>query len=175
MAVAGEGVRGARLALLSLAALAACSGGGPGVVSGSAYLDLATGRSVSLAGAAVQLVPDEETLDSALVKLCDRRNAEAARPGGAVDTAALRVATERALAERGRILRDRATLRATAGPDARFVLDSVPPGRYRVWADTTVGGNRWSWLTPVTVKGGDTTRVDLNTGNTDDNPLKCRW
>jgi hypothetical protein len=167
--------RTAALALAGLVGLAACSGGGPGVVTGQAFLDLASGRSISLAGAAVSLVPDEETLDSALVKLCERRDAEAARDGGAVDTAALRAATERAFAERGRILRARTALATTAGPDARFVLDSVPPGKYRVWADTTISGDRWTWLRPITVTAGDTTRADLNTANSDENPLKCRW
>jgi hypothetical protein len=167
--------RTAALALVGLAGLAACSGGGPGVVTGQAILDLATGRSVSLAGAAVRLVPDEETLDSALVKLCERRDAEAARAGGATDTAALRAATERALAERGRILLARSAAATAAGPDARFVLDSVPPGKYRVWADTAVGGDHWTWLRPITVRAGDTTRVELNTANSDENPLKCRW
>jgi hypothetical protein len=55
---------------------------------------------------------------------------------------------------------------------ARFAAE-VPPGRYRLWADTTVGTTRWSWLQPVTLRAGDSVRVNLSNANPDVNPFRC--
>lgn len=149
---------------LTLAA-AACGGGGTGTVIGDAYLVEDMGAQASLAGLRVYLLeaekPARAEMDTALARLCP--------PGGD------RAAEARAWAERGRILSALA-LRATV-TDARaaFVFDSVPPGRYRLWADTTVGEGRWSWLAEVRVQPGDTLRANLSNGNPDENPFRCRF
>lgn len=79
-----------------------------------------------------------------------------------------RAAQEQAWRERERILSAQARRTVTTGAQAEFALDSVPPGRYRLWADTTVGGARWTWLHPVTVRPGDTLRVALSNANSDE-------
>jgi hypothetical protein len=95
------------------------------------------------------------------------------------DTAFARVlakekeATASAMRAREVVL-DSVTLRTTHTlPDASFVIDSVPPGEYRLWSDATLKSGEWNWLVPVKVRSGDTIHVSLNNSNPDDNPLKC--
>jgi hypothetical protein len=147
-------------------ALAGCGDDGPGVVAGDAFL-VQLDSEVNLAGMPVHLVTgDELQIDSALAKLCPPRQG--------ADSAALAAAHARAWQERGRILQARRTRSTRASAQARFVFDSVPPGEYRVWADTSVVGERWTWLADVRVRGGDTARVDLTSANPDENPFRCR-
>jgi hypothetical protein len=146
--------------------LAGCGDDGPGVVTGNAFL-VQLESDVNLAGMPVHLVTgDELQIDSALAKLCPPRQG--------ADSAALAAAHARAWQERGRILQARRTRSAVANAQSRFVFDSVPPGEYRVWADTTVVGERWTWLADVRVRGRDTARVDLTSANPDENPFRCR-
>jgi hypothetical protein len=158
-----------RLGLISFGfplALAACGDDGPGVVTGDAFL-VQLESDVNLAGMPVHLVAgDEVQIDSALAKLCPPREG--------ADSAAIAGAHARAWRERGRILQARRTHSTEASIQARFTFDSVAPGEYRVWADTTVVGERWTWLAAVRVRGGDTARVDLTSANPDENPFRCR-
>jgi hypothetical protein len=148
------------------AALNACSHDTrPGVVVGDAYIATESGQEVNMAGLPVGLVPEVEQLDSLLRTLCPR-GADPAQP---VDSAA----QARAWQGRGRLLSGRAARRATTDAGAHFRLDSVAPGKYRVWADTTYGGTHWTWLAPVTVAAGDTVKVALSNANPDESPFRC--
>jgi hypothetical protein len=138
------------------------------VVHGDAYLAHDPARVVDLAGLRVRVVEDLERarLDSALAQLCPTRPSAAAAP---VDVhAAHAVAWERRAELLGSLVR------AAVSTDslARFSAE-VPPGRYRLWADTTVGTTRWSWLQPVTLRAGDSVRVNLSNANPDDDPFRC--
>lgn len=146
-----------------------------------------SGREERLAARPVYLLPDTMALDTALAELCVRRDARVAElrrqtpataPGADTSRAAvldsLRNATRQALEQRARILASRALRTDTTGPDATFAFDSLPVGRYRLWADAEVAGDRWTWLVPVEIEG-DSARVSLNNSNIDDNPLRCRW
>lgn len=147
--------------------LAACGDRGPGVIRGDAFLAQDLESEVNLAGLPVHLVTgDEVQIDSALAKLCP--------PRAGLDSASLAAAHARAWRERGRILQARRTRSTTADAQSRFVFDSVAPGEYRVWADTLVGDDRWTWLADVRIRGGDTARVDLTNANPDENPFRCK-
>ncbi len=148
-----------RPALALLAALAACGDPEPGTIVGDVFLAEQMGQEVNLAGAPVHLIPEAEEIDTTLARLCPPRQ------GGA---------EERAWRERARILRARAQRTVRTNPRAQFVMDSVAPGRYRLWADTTVDGTRWTWLEPVRIRGGDTVRANLSNANPDENPFRCR-
>lgn len=154
-------------ALLLAAVLAACSDGPQqGRVVGDVFVALASGEEMNFSGVPVHLLPDSAVIDSTLARVCAQRTGRAA----GADTSAAR-----AWAERQRLLRGfvRRTVVADAG--ARFAMDSVPAGKYRLWADTTVAGDRWSWLEPVRVPAGDSIRVNLSNENTDENPFRCPW
>jgi len=137
----------------------------PGTVSGDAYIVTEEGQEVSLASMPVALVPEAEQLDSLLARLCPRRDPAAPAPDSAMQAQAWR--------QRARLLSGRAAKRASTDAAAHFRLDSIAPGKYRVWADTAYGGQRWSWLQPVTIKPGDTAKVALSNANPDDNPFRC--
>ena len=152
------------LALSAALVLAACGDSAPGTVVGDAYIVLESGQEVSFGGLRVGLVPEDETLDTMLARVCPRRNA----PAGA-DSAA----QEEAWRRRAQLLSQRAPRAVTASAAAQFAFDSVAPGEYRVWADTAYGGTRWTWLQPVRVRSGDTVRVNLSNANPDENPFRC--
>ena len=150
------------LVIAGALAAGACGDAGPAVVQGDAFLAHDIGREVNLPGLRVHLVREAEEpaeLDSALAHACAE----------AVDSAAAG-----AWSERTRILTPRIVASATANAGAQFRIDSVPPGDYRLWADTTVDETRWTWLAPVTVRAGDTVRVNLTNSNPDENPFRCR-
>jgi hypothetical protein len=165
-----------RALLLAVAALAAaCSS--PyrfGSVSGEAFVVMASGEESNLAGQAIHLVPETASLDSALSQVCARRRQELAAMAGAVDTVRAREIADRAWATRAGILSARSVRAATTGPDAKFAMDSVPAGKYRVWADATVEGDRWSWMVPVDVRGRSKIHVALSNANADEDPFKCQ-
>lgn len=152
-----------------LVAAAACGSPQPGRVTGSAFVAQSAGNEAVLANLTVHLVQDMERaeLDSALHATCPFQPSSAAPPTPEQVT--------RAWAERARILNARRTRTVRTDAASRFVMDSVPAGRYRVWADTVVGADRWAWLAPVTVEGGDSVTVDLSNANPDENPFRCRY
>jgi len=159
-----------RLAVLPILALsivlAACSNA-PGKIQGDVYLAEDVDDIKNLAGTTIHLVWEGERastqIDSALGGICPTRN-------GAMSTPAAR---EQAWRERARILRERTVRTVATDARARFAVDSVPPGRYRLWADTVVDGDRWTWLHRVRMNPGDSVEADLNNGNHDDNPFRC--
>jgi hypothetical protein len=153
--------------IASAVTLAACGKDTrPGVLVGDAYIVTETGQEVNLAGMPVALVPETEQLDSLLSTTCPRPPGAAQPPDSAAQGQAWR--------RRAQLLSARATRRAATDAAAHFRVDSVVPGKYRVWADTAYGGQRWSWLHEVTIDAGDTARVALSNANPDDNPFRCR-
>ena len=144
--------------------MAACGNSRSATIEGDVFLAEGLQQEVNLAGLPVHLIPDEAEIDSVLVGLCPA-------PGGAPAPAAAR---ERAWRERARVLRERSQETATTDAEAHFVLDSIKPGRYRLWADSTVGDAHWTWLQRLTVRAGDTARVDLSNANSDEDPFRCR-
>lgn len=156
----------ALLALGAAAALGAC-GSRPGTVVGDAYIVTDQGQEVSLGGMPVRLIPESRAIDTLLAVACPRhRGAQAS----AADTAAQALAWQ----QRARILAPRVTRTVTSNAAARFAFDTLTPGRYRLWADTSYGGTRWTWLEPVKIGSGDTVRVALSNANPDENPFRCR-
>jgi hypothetical protein len=146
--------------------LAACGPPAPAVVHGDAYLAHDPARVVDLAGLRVRVVEDLERarLDSALALLCPTR-------GGGVP-ADVHAAHAAAWAARDELLGGLVRVVVSTDTLARFAAE-VPPGRYRLWADTMVGTTRWSWLQPVTLRAGDSVRLNLSNANPDDDPFRC--
>jgi hypothetical protein len=145
--------------------LGSCGEPAPGRIEGDVYLAEDPLSEQSLANIEVRLVEDGLHVDSLLLKICpDTGRAIAA------DTAARRAAWQ----TRSRILSDYILQTTTADSGASFVLDSVPRGRYRLWADTVIGDRSWTWRTRVFVPGrGDTTHMSLTNSNADDDPFLC--
>lgn len=150
----------------ALALLAGCGGDKqPGTVVGDAFMAQNIDQQINLASMPVHLLRTEETLDSTLAPLCP--------PRGPGDTPPAPEAWERGWQARKGILRP-LVLRSTATDEqARFAMDSVPPGRYLVWADTVLSERRWTWLSPIRVLPGDTLRINLTNDNSDENYLRC--
>lgn len=154
------------LVFLLVALGTGCGNPQPGAIVGDLFLAEDLSRQVNLGGASVRLLPNDVEIDSALARICPTR-------GGAIPPSRDQ-AQEQAWREREHILAERVQTSVTTSPQAEFAMDSIPPGRYRLWADTTVGGARWTWLHPVTVRPGDTLRVALTNANSDEDPFRCR-
>jgi hypothetical protein len=169
-------VRAGHLSLALLLALAAAGGCSRrpsyGALAGDGYVALETGEQKSIDARTVRLLPDALALDSALALICLRRQTELDALG---DSAAGHAVSEASWQARNRLLA-RHTLRipVIADTGGRFRVDSIGAGTYRVWADATVGGERWSWLAPIEVRGGDTVRVALSNDNADEDPFRCQ-
>jgi hypothetical protein len=163
-------------ASLALVVAAACSRRPSyGALAGDGYVALATGEQKNIDSRTVRLLPDALGLDSALALICLRRQAELDALGDSAAGAAGRAVSDTSWQLRERLL-SRHTLRipVAAGAGGRFSVDSIGAGKYRVWADATVGGERWTWLEPVEVLGGDTARVTLSNTNADEDPFRCQ-
>lgn len=158
---------GARRALIVplVALLGACTDARPAELVGDAYLVMANGREVDLAGQAVHLVEEQEELDSAIAKICRATGMGAAAEVGRSDEA---------WQMRAQLLNGLVRKSTRTDQAARFAMDSIPPGRYRLWADATVGDERWTWLHPLRIRAGDSLRVNLSNGNMDDDPFRCQ-
>lgn len=152
---------------IAIALLAACGGEKPpGRVVGDAFMAQNIDQQINLARMPVHLLRTEETLDSTLAPLCP--------PRGPGDAPPPPEAWERGWRARKGILRP-LVLRSTVTNDqAQFAIDSVPPGEYLVWADTVLSERRWTWLSPIRVRSGDTLRINLTNDNSDENYLRCR-
>jgi hypothetical protein len=150
-----------------LALLAGCGPARPATLKGDGFLVLESGQEVSLGGLAVRLMPEVEGMDTVIARSCPRSE----RPSDPLPDSAHYAAAWRA---REALLRGRVVREARADAAAHFHFDSVAPGRYRVWADTSYGGERWSWLVPVKLEAGDSASVTLSNANPDENPFRCK-
>jgi hypothetical protein len=181
-------------AVLALALTAGCEASDrPGTIVGQLFVVLQSGNSAPMDVRPVRLVPESARLDSTLSVLCIQRDREVAKLSVVADsilaahasdppendTAFARVlalereATVSAMRAREEVLNGVTLQMVHTRPDFTFVLDSVPPGQYRLWSDADLKSGAWHWLVPVKVRGGDTTHISLNNSNPDDNPLKC--
>ena len=159
-----------------LAAAAGCSRRPSyGTLRGDGYVALETGEQKSIDARAVRLVPAALSLDSALALICFERQKELDALGDSAAGEAGRAVSERSWEARTRLL-SRHVLRipVAAADSGRFSVDSIGAGTYRVWTDATMGGERWTWLEPVEVHGGDTARVTLSNNNSDEDPFRCQ-
>lgn len=150
----------------ALGLFAACGGEREsGRIVGDAFLAQNIDQQIDLAALPVHLLRTEETLDSLLAPLCP--------PRGPGDTPPPPEAWARGWDARRGILRPLVLRSTVTNAKAQFALDSVPPGEYLLWADTTLSEKRWTWLAPVRVRSGDTLRLNLTNDNSDENPLRC--
>lgn len=138
---------------------------GPTVVVGDVYVVEAMESQINFGSIEVHLLPDGLQLDSALLKLCPNRDLSV--PHDSADVAA-------AWEGRRELLLSKSQRMTRADPDASFVIDSVAPGRYRLWADTIVGDQRYTWLRSFLVRrGDDTVRANLGNSSLDEDPFRC--
>jgi hypothetical protein len=52
--------------------------------------------------------------------------------------------------------------RATTDNDARYRFDSLPAGRYVLWAEARIGDNDYTWWAETTVVAGDAMQLTLD-------------
>ena len=156
-----------RVGLAAALVLATGCGGekAPGRVVGDAFLAQNIDQQVNLAALPVHLLREEEMLDSLLAPLCPPRG-----PGNAPPPPDAWI---RGWEARRGVLRPLVLRSTVTDAQARFAMDSVAPGKYLLWADTTLGDKRWTWLAPIRVRSGDTLRLNLTNDNPDENPLRC--
>jgi hypothetical protein len=154
------------VAFAAMLAAAACSSR-PGRVSGDAYIVTDNGSQVSFGGMPIRIIPESEAIDTLLAKVCPRPRYGAGPQ--VLDTAA----QARAWQGRARILSARVARTVTTDAGAHYAIDTISPGRYRLWADTSYGGTRWTWLQPVRIESGDSIHLNLSNGNPDENPFRC--
>jgi hypothetical protein len=156
-----------RVACVAAAALLAGCGGerAPGRVEGDAFMAQNIDQQINLASMPVHLLRTEETLDSTLAPLCP--------PRGPGDSPPPPAAWARGWEARKAILRPLVLRSVATDGQAQFALDGVAPGRYLLWADTVLSDKRWTWLSPIRVRSGDTVRINLTNDNSDENPLRC--
>jgi hypothetical protein len=161
---------------LLLAFASACSRRpGFGALAGDGWVALETGEQIDIDARAVRLLPNALGIDSALAMICMHRQDELDALGDSAAGAAGHAVAERSWQARERLLSSRAIpLRITAAPGGAFAVDSLRAGTYRVWTDATVQGDRWTWMQPVEVVGGDTVRVTLSNTNADEDPFRCQ-
>jgi hypothetical protein len=146
-----------------------------GALAGDGYVALATGEQKNVDSRTVRLLPDALALDSALALICMRRQTALDALGDSAAGEAGRAIVDRSWQERERLLSSHVIpMRIDAGAHGGFAVDSLRAGKYRVWADATVGGERWTWLEPVEVLGGDTVQVALSNTNADEDPFRCQ-
>lgn len=182
------------LGVLALAFLAACSDRpSHGTVYGDAFLVADVGEEVNLRGVAVHLLaeledqdstPRVENLDTLLANICVQRDRyiDRARTGaekrGAAAVDSLRALTLDAYARgwraRNRLLQGVVQRTVRTGARADFAIDSIEPGEYRLWADTVIDAEHWTWLEPIVIEAGDSIRLNLNNANVDENPFRCK-
>lgn len=179
--------------LLLATLLSGCDRPRFGQIVGDAYLVVDMGRQVDLAGVAVHLVEEledqdstvrVENLDTILNNICVQRDRfiararEGAAGRGAAATDSLRTLTLDAYARgwraRNRLLQDAIRRTVRTNEQAQFAIDSIEPGEYRLWADTVIDSEHWTWLEPVEIEAGDSVRVNLSNANVDDNPFRCK-
>ena len=146
-----------------------------GALTGDGYVALETGEQTSIDARTVRLLPDALALDSALALICMRRQTELDALGDSAAAEAARAVSYASWQARERLLsRHALRIPVVADTGGRFSVDSVGAGTYRVWADATVSGERWTWMAPIEVRGGDTVRVTLSNNNADEDPFRCQ-
>jgi hypothetical protein len=172
----GIGVRRMIGGMAMVIAAAACSGRPDyGALVGDGYVVRETGDQTNIDARTVRLVPDALSLDSALALVCFERTKALEALGDSVSGEAGRAVADSAWAAREQLLaRHVLRIPIDARGGGRFAVDSIGAGTYRVWADATVGGERWSWLAPIEVRGGDTVTVNLSNNNADEDPFRCQ-
>lgn len=172
----GIGVRLVIGGMAMVLAAAACSRRPDyGALVGDGYVVRETGEQTNIDARTVRLVPDALSLDSALALVCFERTKSLEALGDSASGEAGRAVSDSAWAARERLLASHVLRIPVAARDSgRFTIDSIGVGTYRVWADATVGGERWSWLAPIEVRGGDTVRITLSNSNPDEDPFRCQ-
>jgi hypothetical protein len=163
--------------LLAVATLAAGCSRRPsyGALAGDGYVALATGEQKNIDSRVVRLLPDALSIDSALAMVCLERQKAYDALGDDPNVDSAHAITDRSWVRRTELL-TRRSLRISVVPraDGKFAVDSLGAGKYRVWADASVNGERWTWLAPVEVKGGDTAHISLSNDNADEDPFRCQ-
>jgi FtsP/CotA-like multicopper oxidase with cupredoxin domain len=157
-------------AALALAAAVAACETHPGTVLGDAYIVTDDGGTIGLGRMPVRVIPESEEIDTLLATACPRPKFPRRDQVITLDSAK----QAQAWVIRQRILSARVTRTLQTDARAHFAIDTLAPGKYRLWADTTYDGTRWTWLAPLRVGDGDTVRIALSNANPDENPFRCR-
>lgn len=157
-------IRRSLLAAPLILIVSGCGDPEPAMIHGQVYLAEDPTSEQSLIGLRVHLIPAVSQVDSSLMAICTGRKEILVS-----DTAARAEAWSR----RNEILNRYAIKETRTDATSAYMLDSIAPGRYHIWGDTTVGGHRWTWLERIRLMPGDTLRLPLSNANPDENPFRC--
>lgn len=115
-----------------------------------------------------------ELADKAQEAMATRTRMGLAFAQSTLNSAEKSTASARELGRRATLLRDstlfligltisRAAIdSASAGINAHYRFDDVPPGRYALYSQWTIGENDYRWWVPISVQSGDSIRRDLD-------------
>lgn len=127
---------------------------------------------------------DSTSVDSLLADICEQRDRYIAQATAQLsDSSALardslqrltRDAYDRSWRARNRILQGMIARETSADGRAHYRIEQIEPGNYRVWSDTIIDTDHWSWLEAVRISAGDSIRLNLSNDNVDSNPFRCR-
>ncbi len=150
------------LLLTLLTGIASC-GPTSGRVQGDVFLVMQNGDVKRGAGNTVLMLGPADSVLAARTRVCRAFGEEllaAARKGGLpADSGTL------AKDLHGRLLGSLVGFTdatSKTGINAHYRFDGVAPGKYVLWAETTIGENSYTWWAPVTVRGGDSVSKDLD-------------
>ncbi len=172
-----------------------------GAIQGDVYLVMQSGDVKRVAGNTVRLLADSASVRRSVAGACSTfaRDGHAlsehyellikqfnqALNRSDVDQAdRFRVASEHvldslpALRLRTRSSIDSALLRATVaeaptGVNAHYSFPTLKPGRYILWASTTIGDKNYTWWAPIVVGAGDSLKKDLDNSSEADASVHC--
>lgn len=74
----------------------------------------------------------------------------------------LRALQDRTEARVHSVLVPSAARRTTTGTEARYRFDSLPAGRYVLWAEARIGDNDYTWWAETTLAAGDAMQLALD-------------
>lgn len=154
-----------------IAPLTGCQLKTTGSISGDVFLLMQNGDVKRGAGNTVLLLGPADSVVAARARVCrsfgDQLLAAARRGENLTpDTGLLYVALDTALM--------RLTVASSkTGINAHYRFEGVRPGRYVLWAETTIGDNAYTWWAPVVV-AGDSVSADLDNSTEARATLYCR-
>ncbi len=153
-------------------------------IEGDVYLVLPNGDVKPIAGNTVRLLENTDEFQAARMNLCgeyqDRNEGLEQRYRRSRSTGGLsrlreeqRALMRRTVGEMTALLRSAAVGEVPTGMRAHYYFHSVKPGRYFLWAETSISGKPYQWWAPVTVVQDASLRKDLDNSAVARGQLYC--
>ena len=142
-------------------------------VEGDVYLVLPNGDVKPIAGNVVRLLENTDEFQSARLRLCtdyqaNHENLEQLYRRGRIEGGLSelreqqRALMRRTVGEMTALLKTASIAEVPTGMKAHYYFHSVDPGRYFLWAETSISGKPYQWWAAVTVVPDASLRRDLD-------------